>query len=391
MCRRWNQHVVKQENKTLVLTTIINQTPTSRATVAQKTGLNKGTVSSLVSELIDEELIKESGPGKSSGGRRPVMLLFNEKAGHSISIELGIGYILGVITDLSGDIIHEEKLQLETTMFKVVFPSLVNLIKQLIDIAPKSRYGIIGIGIAVPAVISRAGKVLLAPNLDWKNIELAEQLKEIFPMPIYIENEANAGAYGEMTFGSSKNTNHMIYASLGIGIGVGMILDGKLYHGLSGFAGELGHMTIIKDGLNCRCGNRGCWERYASEQALIDEGINRNLISDEQEDPFDALIDLASEGCQDAVDLFEELGTYIAVGLTNCINIFNPKHVILGNKLIKAKQWILPMIESYVDRHAIGFHQDKLKIDTAQLAPYSTILGMAAFTIEGFLLNQNIT
>lgn len=388
MNRTWNQYVVKQENKTLVLTTIINHTPISRANVAQMTGLNKGTVSSLVSELIDEELVEESGPGESSGGRRPVMLLFNGKAGYSISIELGVGYILGVITDLNGRIVHEENIQLQTIHFKTIFPIMINLIKGLFKKAPKSRYGIIGIGVGVPGVVSQKGKILLAPNLNWKNIELEVELKKIFQLPVYVENEANAGAYGEMRFGSSQNSEHMIYASLGIGIGVGMILDGKLYHGLNGFAGELGHMTIVKDGRSCRCGNLGCWERYASEQALIDEGIKRQLITVDQPEPFDDLIKLATTNNKEAIKLFEEIGTYIAIGLTNCINIFNPEHVIIGNKLMKAKKWIYPVIEAYILEHAIGFHQNKLKIDSAKLGTYSTVSGMAAFTIEGFLLDQ---
>ncbi|NMA90683.1 MAG: ROK family transcriptional regulator, partial [Amphibacillus sp.] len=321
MSRTWNQYVVKQENKTLVLTTIMNHTPISRAKVAKITGLNKGTVSSLVSELIDEELVEESGPGKSSGGRRPVMLLFNGNAGYSISIELGVGYILGVITNLNGEIIVEEKIQLQTTHYKTIFPMMINLIRGLMNQVPESRYGVIGIGVGVPAVVSQKGEILLAPNLYWKNVKLKEELEAVFDVPVFIENEANAGAYGEMRYGSSQNSRHTIFASIGIGIGVGMVLDGKLYHGLNGFAGELGHMTIEKDGKSCRCGNSGCWERYASEQALIDEALNRGLIDEGQSEPFEQLIQLADEGDNHVIELFNEIATYIAIGLTNCINI----------------------------------------------------------------------
>ena len=388
MSRTWNQYVVKQENKTLVLTTIMNHTPISRAKVAKITGLNKGTVSSLVSELIDEELVEESGPGKSSGGRRPVMLLFNGNAGYSISIELGVGYILGVITNLNGEIIVEEKIQLQTTHYKTIFPMMINLIRGLMNQVPESRYGVIGIGVGVPAVVSQKGEILLAPNLYWKNVKLKEELEAVFDVPVFIENEANAGAYGEMRYGSSQNSRHTIFASIGIGIGVGMVLDGKLYHGLNGFAGELGHMTIEKDGKSCRCGNSGCWERYASEQALIDEALNRGLVDKGQSEPFEQLIQLADEGDNHVIELFNEIATYIAIGLTNCINIFNPEHVIIGNRLMRAKEWFYPVIESYILDHAIGFHQNKLKIDSAKLGHHSTVAGMAAFTIEGFLLNQ---
>lgn len=388
MVRTWNQYVVKQENKTLVLTTIMNHTPISRANVAKITGLNKGTVSSLVSELIDEELVKETGPGKSSGGRRPVMLLFNGEAGYSVSIELGVGYILGVVSNLKGEIISEKNIPLKITHFQTVFPIMINLIKELMKEVPKCRYGVIGIGVGVPAVVSQQGRILLAPNLNWKNIELKKELAAIFDLPVAVENEANAGAYGEMRYGSSQDSKHTIYTSFGIGIGVGMILDGKLYRGLNGLAGELGHMTIVKDGKACRCGNVGCWERYASEQALIDEGIDRGFISETEEKPFNHLVKLASDGHMEVIELFEKIGTYIAIGLTNCINIFNPEHVIVGNTLIQAKEWIYPIIENYIAKHAIGFHQNKLKVDSAKLGAYSTVSGMVAFTVEKFLLDH---
>ncbi|MBM7541600.1 ROK family transcriptional regulator [Amphibacillus cookii] len=388
MNRTWNQYVVKQENKTLVLSTIIDQTPISRASVAQVTGLNKGTVSSLVSELIDEELVEESGPGESNGGRRPVMLLFNGKAGYSLAIDLGVDYLLGAIIDLNGNIIYEEKRQLQSTDFDVVFPFLTRFINHLMEQVPKSRYGIIGIGVGVPAVISHQGEILLAPNLNWKKIKLKEQLEQQFNIPIYIENEANAGAYGEMRYGFEQMPKHMVYASIGIGIGVGMILDGQLYNGLNGFAGEAGHMTVVKDGRTCRCGNLGCWERYASEQALIDEAVDRQLIEHNQVEPFQKLIELANQQNQAVINLFEEIGTYIGIGLTNTINIFNPEHVVIGNQLIDAEQWISPAIGAYINKHAIGFHQNDLKISFAKLQAYSTVRGMAAFTIEGFLLKQ---
>ncbi|SEO52512.1 Sugar kinase of the NBD/HSP70 family, may contain an N-terminal HTH domain [Amphibacillus marinus] len=391
MKRTWNQHVVKQENKTLVLSTIIDRTPISRAHVAQLTGLNKGTVSSLVSELITEELVEESGPGKSSGGRRPVMLLFNGGSGHSVSIDLGVGYIRGVLTNLTGEIIVEHKVTTESNAFAVVYPTLLDLIKQLINKAPASRYGIIGIGVGVPAVVSHVGEILLAPNLDWKNINLKEKLAKAFNLPIYIENEANAGAYGEKRFGSKFVSEHMIYASIGMGIGIGMILDGNLYNGLKGFAGEIGHMTIVKDGRKCRCGNNGCWERYASEQALIQEGEIRGLIAQQSTDPLADLITLAKANDDKTIKLFEEIGTYIGIGLTNCINIFNPQHIVIGNQLLQVKDWLLPAIMGHIQSHTIGFHQQDLQLSFAKLGQYSTVKGMAAFTIEGFLLEAKNT
>lgn len=373
----------------LVLETVKANTPISRANVAQLTGLNKGTVSSLVSELIEEDFIHESGPGESSGGRRPVMLLFNRRAGYTLSIDLGVGYILGLLTDLTGNIVLEERIYFQKKEFNAVLPKLIEFITKLHASAPTSTYGIIGIGIGVPGVVSKQGEVLLAPNLDWKRIQLKQVLEDSFSTPVIIENEANAGAYGEMKFGSGQTANHMIYASIGNGIGMGLILNGELYSGLHGFAGEIGHMTIDNDGIACRCGNVGCWERYASEQALIDKAIQLEIISPNELAPFDRLIEYASNGDHSTIHLFEEIAEYIGMGLTNCINIFNPELVIIGNQFIRAERWIRPVIEKYIQKHTIGFHQEELKIQFAEPKFHSSAVGMAAFTIEAFFHNQN--
>ncbi len=173
-----------------------------------------------------------------------------------------------------------------------------------------------------------------APNLSWKNIELQSILEEEFKIPTIIENEANAGAYGEKKYGVGKDSNHLIYVSVGIGIGVGMILNGQLYKGNNGFSGELGHMSINVKGDLCRCGNEGCWELYASEQALIQQAKKLNLLSADQTDlSFEYLLDLAENGNEKAIYLFNRIGEYLGVGLNNIINIFNPQEIVIGNRM----------------------------------------------------------
>lgn len=168
----WNQNTIKNGNKTLVLETIMNHSPISRASIADKTGLNKGTVSSQVSELLDEDLIYEQGPGKSSGGRKPVILLFNEVAGYSIGIDIGVNYIFGILTDLKGNICQEKSLTFNKLSFDEIKEKLFEIVDCLITSAPSSTYGIVGIGIGVPGATNKNGKVLLAPNLGWQNIDL---------------------------------------------------------------------------------------------------------------------------------------------------------------------------------------------------------------------------
>lgn len=383
----WNQQIVKQKNKEIVLRKITELAPLSRAEIAERSGLNKTTVSSLVNELIDEELIYESGPGESSGGRRPVMLLFNEKAGYSIGVDIGVNYILGIVTDLVGNVIFEKSQPIKDLPFNTLISLVKDMIRTLIENTPESRYDVIGIGIGVPGIVDKSGKVLLAPNLKWNNIDLLSILKRDFDLPIIIENEANAGAYGEKRFGAGKANDNMIYISIGIGIGVGIILKGELYRGINGYAGEDGHMTIVAFGEKCRCGNIGCWEAYASEYALLKEAKS---IANLSETSLEELIALAEINNADAVALFQKIGSYIGIGITNLIKTFNPQQIIIGNRLAKAQHLILKPIYEAVNNHTMQFHRDGLEINFSKLSTHSTALGASAFAIENFLKISNI-
>ncbi|MDC3416065.1 ROK family transcriptional regulator [Aquibacillus salsiterrae] len=391
MNQTWNQHVVKKENKTLVLEVIKVKSPISRADIAQVTGLNKGTVSSLVSELIDEQLIYESGPGQSSGGRRPVMLLFNQNAGYSIGLDLGVNYLLGVLTDLNGNIIYETKVSINDFSYPSVLKQLIKSIEYLMSSTPESPYGIIGIGIGVPGIVSNEGSILLAPNLGWENIDLKTVIEETFGLPVIIENEANAGAYGEKMFGAGKDFSNIIYISVGIGIGVGLILNDSLYKGNNGFSGELGHMTIEINGLKCRCGNRGCWELYASEQALIKRAEELELVSSDQTISLDLLNELAENGHMETIQLLSGIGDFLGVGINNIINTFNPQQIIIGNRLATSEKWIKSSLDDRVNNYALRFNRDELEIKFSELTTHSTSLGVAAFIIENFFKSDLVT
>jgi glucokinase-like ROK family protein len=381
--KTWNQQLVKIENKTLVLEAIKEKAPISRAEIAQLTGLNKGTVSSLVGELLDSQIINESGPGQSSGGRRPVILNFNRVAGYTIGIDLGVNYLLGVLTDLEGNIVSEEYIEFNELTYEEIIHLLFSVINKLIKVVPDSPYGLIGIGVGVPGIVERSNKILLAPNLEWRNVKLKDILENHFHIPVVIENEANAGANGEKKFGIGKNNNHIIYVSVGIGIGVGLILNGKLYRGNNGFSGEFGHMTIKADGKKCSCGNEGCWELYASEKALLRESKYLELEIPEMN--LENLIKLARNNNPSIIKLFEKIGEYLGIGINNIINIFNPEQIIIGNRMAIAEPWLKPQINNWIKNHSLWFSQREVQIDFSRLPKHSTALGAAAFAVDEFL------
>ncbi|WP_010677612.1 ROK family transcriptional regulator [Bacillus timonensis] len=376
--KTWNQQVVKKNNKALVFQMIIEKEPISRADIAQISGLNKTTVSTFVTELIEEDLIFESGPGVSSGGRRPVILHFNKNAGFAIGIDIGVNYVLSVLTDLKGNILIEKNQPLTRTTYATVMGIVQDMIQSLMDEMPKSRYGIVGIGVGVPGIVNNEGTILLAPNLGWSNIQFKEDLEKLYEVPVIIENEANAGAVGEQQFGAGQDNENILYISAGIGIGVGIIVNKELYKGINGFSGEMGHMIIDMNGKRCNCGSRGCWEAYASEQALLE-------MADENIDSLETLIQLAENNDKKAKSLFEDIGNYLGFGMNNIINTFNPDQVIIGNRLALAKKWLEAPIRNTIETHTLAFHQNDLQLNFSKLGKYSTSLGVSAFVVDNFI------
>ncbi|TSB46986.1 ROK family transcriptional regulator [Alkalicoccobacillus porphyridii] len=377
----FHQSTIKRENKQHVLQQIREHAPISRAETAQKTGLNKGTVSSLVAELLNEELIRESGPGESSGGRKPVMLHFHATSAFSIGIDLGVNYILAVLTDLGGNIISSLHEPLHETEYESVFLKLKEMIHTLRQLAPPSRYGVIGVGVGVPGIVSTTGVIINAPNLNWKHVDLMSQLETEIQLPIWIDNEANFGAHGEKIYGSSVTGHNILYLSAGIGIGAGMILDGNLYKGSTGHAGEVGHMTVDVKGPLCRCGNYGCWELFASEQAL--------LSSIQQHTSLEELIRGAEEGDSETLLAFNRVAEYLGAGIVSLVHTFSPDQIIVGNRLALAESLLQPELVKAMKKRMLPEQFKATEIRFSSLGTQATAMGASSFATEKFLENTN--
>lgn len=383
-------NLVKKINKSIVLELLQKQSPISRASVAKLTGLTKATVSTLVAELMDEHLLFEIGTGESSGGRKPVMLVFRQDAGYAVGVDLGVNYIHAVLTDLKGDIIREHRISTKgSPSADKTLSELKNCLRLLIEVAPPSPYGVVGIGIGVPGITNDKGTVLFAPNLGWRDVPLQQLLEEEFHVPVSIDNEANAGAVGEMEFGAGQDASNLIYISIGIGIGTGIILKNELYRGASGYSGEMGHISIQADGKPCRCGNLGCWELYASENALLEQAAE--LLLTEGMGDLEELVELAEQGDTRTIELFARTGHYLGVGITNIINIFNPELIIIGNRFAEADRWLGPAIRKVIHTRALPYHREKMSLTFAGLGKRSCVAGASSFAVSRFFAERKVS
>ncbi|MCL6516130.1 ROK family transcriptional regulator [Alicyclobacillus sp.] len=380
---------MRRRNKLTVLNAIRNQPGISRAALSEATGMNKATVSSLVAELMDERFVIEVGPGSSTGGRRPIRLQFHAEAAYSIGIDVQIHSVRLVLCNLNHAVVLEHLLPMSPASMSSaeLVGQLADSIRHLLAEAPESPHGVIGIGISLPGLVNyRTGYIHYIPNMGIRDLPLAEILQAEFRLPVLIDNDANCGAWA--IYRDHTAVDSLVFVNVGIGIGAGVIVNGQLYRGTSGLAGEYGHMTIDPMGLRCSCGNRGCWEQYASESALLahwNEVYARTNpgLHCTGYDVVPRLVELAQAGDEDALRAFAHLGYHLGVGLANIANTLNPEMIVIGGRLAAAERFLRAEMEHTLRARALPVARD-VRLTMAEASVQA--VGAAGIVAEETLL-----
>ncbi|MFS0638957.1 ROK family protein [Mesobacillus foraminis] len=380
------QNDSKLHSQKVILSSIIKHYPISRAKLSEITNLNKATVSLQTHSLIKKHLVSEIGVGVSNGGRKPILLVFNKNAGYAIGVELAANYIFTILIDLEGNKLFSDFLEFANESMETLKSILIERIKLVANHAPGSPYGIIGIGVGVHGFVDENQSIVYTPHSNWDKIDLKNLLEDQFQLPIFIDNEANVGAFGEKLYGLIKSNESSIYVSVGTGIGLGIILNDKLYRGSNGFSGEMGHMTIESNGKKCGCGNQGCWELYASESAFYK---NLSRLKNGEVMTLEKANKMIMENDGDILMEIEKFGYYLGIGLMNLINTFNPDCIILRSNLIEANPIILKSIKKAVSNRISRYIPLKSEIYISQLNKNAAALGSASFMIKKFLMESN--
>ncbi len=258
---------IKEHNKRLVLKTIYHQADISRADIARSTRLTRTTVSDIVGELMGEGLLQESGMGVSLGGKPPILLNLVDGARQLVSIDLSDDEFRGALVNLRGEILERAQVNADCQDDQSSLECVYRLLDQLVG---KASAPLLGIGIGSPGLIdSRNGIVRKAVNLGWKDLPLQALLADRYDLPIYIANDSHIAALAEHTFGRRRNQPNLVVIKAGPGIGSGIVLGGQIFYGDGFSSGEIGHLSVVEDGMQCRCGNVGCLETVASTRAII--------------------------------------------------------------------------------------------------------------------------
>ncbi|WP_163539496.1 ROK family transcriptional regulator [Gracilibacillus sp. YIM 98692] len=384
---------MKSLNKSIILNKIRTAGSISRAQIAKETKLTPPTVGTIVKELLEQELIKESVLGASQGGRKPKMLELNTTGFYIIGIDVGPSNIQFILSDLSGNVVDNwHKAVHEGIDERAFLSTLEQGVAQLIDQNKSLR--LIGIGVAMHGVVDAAlGISVFAPNLNLRNISIKEHLETTFDMDVRVENDAKALALGEAWFHDQVPQTSMIAVNVGRGIGAGLVINGKLFNGEHGIAGEIGHMTIDINGKLCSCGNVGCLQTVASGPAIAERAHELVLHGEKTvltewvtHEPKPITAELVHRAAETGDTLSQEIlfnaGIYIGVALTNLIHVCNPCQIIVGGGVSKAGDFIISPIRQTIRERVISERAQETPVVVSKLGDYGSALGAVALILS---------
>lgn len=391
--------LVRRLNASLLLNTLRISSPQSRADLAKLTGLGRTTVSSLVDELLARGLVHEMGLQPSGGGRPGTRLGLNPGGGCAIGVELNTDFVLAVLTDFVAHVRWQRRVEFDTLEPDRIISVAQDLIAEALDYnARTDALTPLGIGVGVLGLVQAdTGELRLAPNLHWHNLPLQSIWHERYGIPVFVENQATAAALGEHYFGAAKDYADTIFIDASVlGIGAGIVLNGKLFKGSQGFAGEAGHMVVDPNGPLCGCGNRGCWEAVLSSPAIagrLRERIERGEPSvavdlvggDLDELTLETVHQAAVMGDAPAEAVLIEASRWMGYGLANLINIFNPQLVILGGALSQTLAPYLDEVRQAVRDRALAPPVEGVAIELSSLGSNACVMGTIAVVLDEIL------
>ncbi|GAA2828857.1 ROK family transcriptional regulator [Kribbella solani] len=321
----------------------------SRTELAKRTGLSLPTVSEIVAELLRRGVVEERETALSGGGRKPVLLALKADAGFVIGIKVTETRVIGVRTDLNAGIVARATAAVPADDV----PTVVRVITKLVrGLRPKSA-PLYGVGVGLAGVVDRAGGVVRhATYADWRDVDLAGLLADKLGVPVVVDNDVNTLVANEQWFGAGRGVSDMAVVSIGRGIGLGMVLDGRLYRGAGGGAGEFGHLKVA-DGPECACGGRGCLEAVIGGPAILARTGQRTL---------DDAAALARAGDAGARAVFDEVGRTLGTAVGNLVNLLNPKLVVLAGEGTRAGELIRPGFDAMLRSSVFDGLQRDLEI-----------------------------
>ncbi|MET9348036.1 ROK family transcriptional regulator [Streptomyces termitum] len=351
----------------------------TQAEIARTTGLSAATVSNIVRELKDGGTVEVTPT--SAGGRRARSVSLSGDAGIVIGVDFGHTHLRVAVGNLAHQVLAEEAEPLDVDASAAEgFDRAERLVNRLIEATGIGRDKVIGVGLGVPGPIDVSSGTLGSTSIlpGWSGINPAEELSARLGVPVHVDNDANLGALGELVWGSGRGVRDLAYIKVASGVGAGLVIDGRVYRGPGGTAGEIGHITLDESGPVCRCGNRGCLETFTAARyvlPLLRPSHGPDLT-------MERVVQLAREGDPGCRRVIADVGRHIGSGVANLCNLLNPSRVVLGGDLAEAGELVLAPIRDSVGRYAIPSAARQLSLVQGALGGRAEVLGALALVLS---------
>lgn len=377
---------VREVNRSLVLRVIKAAGPISRSAIADEVGLTKPTVSSIVDALIQDGFVRETGHGATArgGGRRPILLEYDALSEYVVGAEVGVRSTTLVLADGAGREVGRSTFRTPRTRPGTALRRVGERVQALVAEAEVDAARVVGTAIAVPGLVDSDHAVcLLAPNLGWRQVDVAGELAGSAPGPVFVHNTTQAEAVAESVEGAAVGERGLVYLHASTGVGACVLVDRQVFHGQHGLAGEIGHCYVPGGTIRCECGNVGCVETLASGPAIgraaadaIASGRRTTLEpGGDGEIGWPDVIAAAADGDRLATQLIGRAGEALGTAASWLVNIVDPDAVVVGGGLLEAGPALLEPLETALREHVLNELGTDLKFSPAQLGSVAAARG----------------
>ena len=384
--------------KDSILRLIWREHQISRAEISRLMNLSRSTVTEIIRELLHTGFVAEVGIGESNGGRKPILLEFQDDAKVILGIDIGATHVSVALTNLRGKLLlwKEKKFAVREDPDGTL-QLIEELCSECLSTFKLESSMLLSIGVSVPSPVDPIRPEYLSETIipAWHGKSGLEKLREKYGVPVYVDNDANLGALAEHWWGVGKNVNDLIFVKISNGIGAGYIMGGKLYRGSKGIAGEMSHMPIDPNGRLCGCGLRGClatvvsaWALQERVKTLANLYPNSSLLNSSL-----SIIDIedaALAGDPLAVQVVLEAANYLTIAVTSLVNLMNPDMIIIGGSLSRLGDLVLKPIQDKMDETALVSKLSKTQLRISMLGSKGIAIGAATLAIEQAFMDPKI-
>ncbi|MEU8223257.1 ROK family transcriptional regulator [Kribbella sp. NPDC048915] len=385
MSRQTADHTdIRATNLAAVLGHLRRAAPCSRAAIATGTGLNKATVTSIVGELLERRLVRETQQTQNHVGRPATLLVLDGSAYATIGLEVSARGLTALACDTAGEQVlrwHRAGPGIDAGPAKTT-AALAALARRAISTVESSGRQVLGIAVGVPGLVDRDGTVVRAAGLGWSDVPLRADLEKAVGrpgIPVTVDNDASLGVVAEQLYGPYAATPNLIQISGDTGVGAGVVVDGRRLMGHLGYVGEIGHLRLVPDGPACGCGRRGCLEALASLPAIL-ERVD-GAVEDDPQHQLDTLIRRAAAHDAAVTKVLGEAGTHLGHGIAALVNILNPEIVLLGGAYALLAEHLLPAVERALRDATIAPDAGGCSVAAGTFPHTATPLGAAAHAL----------